>query len=1031
MHAQLKKDDASLQNKSSNRHQESSSNIDQNSDLLSGETTGGFDSSPGYPLPPPGQGPLVMQCKGLADSPEPTKISDQLIQRRVNNTGLPDNLKNGIENLSGYSMDDVKVHYNSSKPANLRAHAYTQGTAIHVAPGQEQHLPHEAWHVVQQKQGRVKPTLQMKGKMNVNDDAGLEREADMMGAKAVSLSPHNSLLKTEKSSLRHSHFQMKTIQRFSNDERPYEHGYEPITHSNMWFRTAEAYERRLGAYCAQHPRANEALTLGIDKLIWVVSQHYGEELAPGGELNEDLLKEVFFRDDKKSSGQVGLNLSVEKMYKVLLQGNLRERMTAFYNAAYFGSGYGNNIKRGFKRILHNIIFDSKDDLKDHLIDSLRLNKEKINEQVVFYNNYYTRGVFRIGLEYGAWVKTGMGNIYRRMRGQQTVEDKSNTFSKDVFALGNLSFQAGDRSVYNSQYNKYDRPRPVNAKPGLITTPDDAAVAGVPLSDEELAFLYDDEEVTVRPKKRFHRLRKILNPRKRKQSTPSEQLRDQTRQRPLPWEPGHYLFEIDPDDSWYQKIHDQLKIPVVAGVSGTTTRMLKAFQFLNVSADDLDFRLALMGWMLPTWDHSLYEILRGSHISGVKGDNEDNTIKDVIRMYMNIAPLSSEELRDNVARDHMFPHEEVYATLTNLGVPGAPINTEITDNPLFNQEEEQFLAPSLPVIRHIPREGLNSIGKNEFRNVSRAHVIAIAAYTSSLHSLLNPTIRANSGFLGFGRQNAANAWNQANNAASEADREAARNNIPFNLANLPAKAGEKLTKYKDVGFGLVKGGAAASYDQTAKNSIKINLRENVTKFVNRVRGIECHQILKPIENILYELRNNNPRTPHTMDDVYRWIDEFVEVIYPEMKMHINMAIQGLNNLPPSHEKVFTGQWYTSPISVRGNEFDTATYNPFSWKEGNTIEISEFMSTSTDWNIAMEFAVREGGNDFYKKPLFVEIDLKGFRGRDISMFSVQPQEKEVLLLPGTKFRITGERTQKMTRQNDGEEFKLKVLKAVEVE
>jgi hypothetical protein len=27
-------------------------------------------------------------------------------------------------------------------------------------PGQEQHLPHEAWHVVQQKQGRVKPTGQ-------------------------------------------------------------------------------------------------------------------------------------------------------------------------------------------------------------------------------------------------------------------------------------------------------------------------------------------------------------------------------------------------------------------------------------------------------------------------------------------------------------------------------------------------------------------------------------------------------------------------------------------------------------------------------------------------------------------------------------------------------------------------------------------------------------------------------------------------------------------------------------------------------
>lgn len=109
------------------------------------------------------------------------------IQKKENNTGLPDNLKSGIENLSGHSLDDVKVHYNSDKPAQLNAHAYAQGTDIHLGSGQEKHLPHEAWHVVQQKQGRVKPTMQMKGKVNVNDDVGLEKEADDMGAKALQM----------------------------------------------------------------------------------------------------------------------------------------------------------------------------------------------------------------------------------------------------------------------------------------------------------------------------------------------------------------------------------------------------------------------------------------------------------------------------------------------------------------------------------------------------------------------------------------------------------------------------------------------------------------------------------------------------------------------------------------------------------------------------------------------------------------------------------------------------------------------------
>ncbi|WP_152527031.1 MULTISPECIES: protein kinase domain-containing protein [Rhodonellum] len=107
------------------------------------------------------------------------------IQKKQNKTGLPDHLKTGLENLSGMSLDDVKVHRNSAKPAQLQAHAYAKGTAIHLGPGQEKHLPHEAWHVVQQKQGRVKPTLQMKGKVNINDDAGLEKEADIMGKQAL------------------------------------------------------------------------------------------------------------------------------------------------------------------------------------------------------------------------------------------------------------------------------------------------------------------------------------------------------------------------------------------------------------------------------------------------------------------------------------------------------------------------------------------------------------------------------------------------------------------------------------------------------------------------------------------------------------------------------------------------------------------------------------------------------------------------------------------------------------------------------
>ncbi len=108
-----------------------------------------------------------------------------VLQKKDANKGLPTQLKSSIAQLSGITMDDVKVYYNSSCPAQLQAHAYAQGTDIHLAPGQEKHLPHEAWHVVQQKQGRVSPTLQLKNGVNINDDIVLENEADRMGAKAL------------------------------------------------------------------------------------------------------------------------------------------------------------------------------------------------------------------------------------------------------------------------------------------------------------------------------------------------------------------------------------------------------------------------------------------------------------------------------------------------------------------------------------------------------------------------------------------------------------------------------------------------------------------------------------------------------------------------------------------------------------------------------------------------------------------------------------------------------------------------------
>lgn len=105
-------------------------------------------------------------------------------QNRRDRTGIPALMRERFEKNAGVSLADVRVHYNSSKPAGLQSYAYTQGNQVYIGPGQERHLPHELGHVVQQKRGQVKPTMRV-GSTYINDSEGMEREADAIAESSL------------------------------------------------------------------------------------------------------------------------------------------------------------------------------------------------------------------------------------------------------------------------------------------------------------------------------------------------------------------------------------------------------------------------------------------------------------------------------------------------------------------------------------------------------------------------------------------------------------------------------------------------------------------------------------------------------------------------------------------------------------------------------------------------------------------------------------------------------------------------------
>lgn len=107
-------------------------------------------------------------------------------------TGMPAPVRAKMEGALGADFSGVRVYPNSARAAELGAQAFTQGEAIHVAPGKwapetakgQELLGHELGHVVQQRAGRVQATAQLRG-VALNDEPTLEAEADAMGARAA------------------------------------------------------------------------------------------------------------------------------------------------------------------------------------------------------------------------------------------------------------------------------------------------------------------------------------------------------------------------------------------------------------------------------------------------------------------------------------------------------------------------------------------------------------------------------------------------------------------------------------------------------------------------------------------------------------------------------------------------------------------------------------------------------------------------------------------------------------------------------
>lgn len=735
----------------------------------------------------------------------------------------------------------LTIHKNSASAEVLGTPAYTRGNHIYFAPGQykpetaegKKILDHEMGHAVQQSRGNVKPNVRpdtAKGGLPVNTDAVLEREAEALGAAHLNMAGVPGPRLSAPSGQRRTGI----IQGYDFGQAPFEQGYLPLTKSSQWFDEAEEYEKRLGGYAYNHDKSKKAIDQGLGRLSAAIFAYY-KPMNPKASLK--LIKESFFKEDFRSAGQVGLDIDEAKFDQILGRGNTRERMTMFYNAAYYASENetGGDLNRGFKALLQDIVFQQTPEERARNIKVLGLDEAAINRQVDYYSRGSAEGkkgkVMELGFKaFGAFKKLT----------DPTHEEKSHVFDKDVFSLGNLSAQAGFSETTGIGISQAGRvKRPSNETSRLRKTPAEYARRGAPLSEDELKFAFPEdmrsEEDQFKGKSEAFIRRKFywdMN---------------------LPWDEGEALFTYKPDDSWYNKMHDTLRTPVVAGVSGTTTRMLTAYNFLKPGPPPEDFRLAIMGWMLTSRDHSLYEILKGSHIAGVKPEREEERINNVTSMYMTVTPLESPELRDKVARDHMFPHEHIYSRM---------VKEEDTSKEHFKAPTPAFAAKAVDEKRIAKTVNLSTAPDATLPDALK---VAIYNYTTGMHSLLNVVLET----------------------------------------GLEDKTLKKLFTFD----------SAIKSDLKSKLIEILDYCKQGNDLEDNDEAPEMIPILKPRQAEINDLKDMaEPEKTRKYKELSKWAGELIDQVYPELMAHVNMTVEAVKALPSVRGKtVYRGDWMSKAMS----------------------------------------------------------------------------------------------------------------------
>ncbi|MGN9846087.1 hypothetical protein ACTMTI_49030 [Nonomuraea sp. H19] len=695
-----------------------------------------------------------------------------------------------------------------------------------------------------------------------------------------------------------------------------------------WAADVERFEQRLGAYYFNDPQTLEAARTAVRRLRDVLT---ALTLRAPDESPADFARRVetaFFRDDAPTSaGQVGTHVTLDEL---LARGNLRELMTAFYNAAYFNDGHPRTLT---KAILD--VFDMDQWARARAagmdLDMLERARRQLD------------GVQRVVL----------GKLDEWLTG-------TSRFSRDVLQTGNVIMMSerGMREladVIQSQVRRQDRSPEEQQRLGLITTPDYYEGMGAPLGRFERAFVESLADGPLRPGD------------------------------PLPWREGLTSHE-NTSGRWARQTAG-VGHSVIDGISVTTTRMMVAAEFLGMDEVVRErFLGALVGWMLPSRDHSLFEIMRGAQLADLEHLAAWPSARvSAVDLYRSLPGMDLHTLRAEILPDGLFPHEAGY--LCHATDPGGFAETQFAVvRDIAERLGEQLGSGRVTdpeLADWLRRNGADPLDPASVRamgeRLSPGHMMALTVYTRPSHDLINNVTRTR-------------LWTAGMSEA--AVRKVMDLKVERRLAGYLEELAEGGGKGRALSFLL----RPLLHEGDGPLTPRSPLNPTARKWVDAAHAVdeakrerEEHRAAgrraeaRQAENRIREARREQRAA-------WREIRERLGDVMPrlagEMRWHADMAHDALLQLPPvgSPDRpvfAFRGDWLTpvhSPI-----------YGSRLYPHGTT---REFLSLSRSLEVAVKYVSKNLVGD---RGVLVVWLLTGGNGRDISIFSTHPEQQEILLPP----------------------------------